>query len=182
MTTQTDNSFLHEKVLLRLETINRIKKETINVLECFAGDGYIWTEVKLQSSKKINILRIDQKKDKTGVYLIGDNLKYLSSINLNYFDIIDLDAYGIPFYQMEIVFQKGFKGFVHVTAIQSTYGNLPFSLFDSIGIPERMYKKSVTLFSKKGKHLIFKYLQKKGVENLTGFFIEKKYYFCFKIG
>lgn len=182
MTIQTDNSCLEEKVLLRLETVNLIDKDIINVLEAYAGDGYVWTEVELRTDKQINILRIDQKTDKQGIYLIGDNMKYLNSMDFSKFDIIDLDAYGIPFQQLEAVFNKKFKGYVHVTAIQSVMGNLPFGVFNTIGIPAKMYKKSITLFSKRGREMIYKYLYKKGVKTIHGYFINRKNYFWFYLG
>lgn len=179
--TKTDNSFFFEKVDLRLETVNKIHKESINVLEAYAGDGYIWHEVKSRTNKVINILRIDQKTDKEGIYLIGDNRKYLSEIDLSKFDIIDLDAYGIPFDQLEMVFNKKFKGYVHVTAIQSFMGQLPFGLLKAIGIPESFYNKSAIFFSRHGPDKIMKYLQLNGVKNITGYFIEKKNYFYFNL-
>ena len=63
---QTANSHLAEKVQLRLETIRKIPKNTIQVLECFAGDGCIWQEVKLHTDKHINILRIVIIKSRSG--------------------------------------------------------------------------------------------------------------------
>lgn len=182
MTIQTDNSYLEEKVLLRLETVNLIQKDTINVLEAFAGDGFVWTEVRMRTDKQINILRIDQKKDKDGIYLIGDNIKYLKSMNFSKFDIVDLDAYGIPYQQLELIFNKKYKGYVHVTAIQSVMGNLPFGVFNTIGIPSEMYKKSITLFSKRGRDMIYKYLYKKGIKSINGYFIDRKNYFWFSLG
>ena len=176
---QTDNSYLEEKVQLRLDTVNLIDKQVINVLECYAGDGYIWSEIRLRTKKEINVLRIDQKPDKKGIYLKGENIKYIKSMDFSQFDIVDLDAYGIPFAQLQIVFERKFKGYVHVTAIQSGKGALPYALFEANGIPARMYKKSPLLFS---KHLIQKlghYLHENGVEKITGFFIDRKNYFYF---
>ena len=56
MATQTDNSYLEEKVQLRLDTVNMIDKDVISVLECYAGDGYIWSEVRLHTKKEIKVL------------------------------------------------------------------------------------------------------------------------------
>lgn len=182
MATQTDNSYLEEKVQLRLDTVNLIDKDVISVLECYAGDGYIWSEVRLRTKKEIKVLRIDQKPDKKGVYLKGSNMKFIKSMDFSKFDIVDLDAYGIPFEQLEVVFEKQFKGYVHVTAIQSVMGALPYGLLEANGIPARMYKKTPILFSKHGLQKLSNYLQQHGVEKITGFFIEKKNYFWFFLG
>ena len=182
MATQTDNSYLEEKVQLRLDTINMIDKDVISVLECYAGDGYIWSEVRLRTKKEIKVLRIDQKPDKKGVYLKESNMKFIKSMDFSQFDIVDLDAYGIPFEQLEVVFEKKFKGCVHVTAIQSVMVALPDVLLEANGIPARMYKKTPILFSKHGLHKLCNYLQQHGVEKITGFFIEKKNYFYFFLG
>ena len=77
MQTYTDNSYLEEKVQLRLDTVNLINKDEIFVLECYAGDGYIWSEVRLRTKKEIKVLRIDQKPDNKVVYLKGSNMKFI---------------------------------------------------------------------------------------------------------
>lgn len=176
---QTDNSYLEEKVELRLQTVHLLEKQKIRVLECFAGDGVIWREVKLRTKKEIDVLRIDQKANKKGVYLKGNNLKYIKPMDLSSFDIVDLDAYGIPIAQLELVFEKQFTGFVHVTLIQSGMGQLPYKLFDSLGISSRMYRKAPLLFSKNGMRKAEQYLALRGVKKITGFFLGNKNYFWF---
>lgn len=176
---KTDNSHLTEKIQLRLDTVNMIDKDYIRVLECFSGDGVIWDEVKKLTPKNIKILRMDQKPDKTGVYLKGDNLKFMKSMDFSVFDIVDLDAYGSPFKQLEIVFEKQYKGIVHCTFIQSVMGNLDRKFLEQLGYPKRMIEKTPTLFSKNGMVKMERWLAKKGVKNITGFFIERKNYFYF---
>lgn len=114
---QTDNSCLEEKIILRLNSLEKIAKDTVNVLECFGGDGVIWGEVKQRTTKKINTLRIDLKEDKKGIYLKGNNLKYLASLDLKTFDIVDLDAYGSPFQQLQIIFKPG-RGALHIYTVR----------------------------------------------------------------
>src|SRR3954465_4124097 len=96
---QTDNSYLEGKVQDRLASLQHITKDTVTVLEAFGGDGIIWSLVKERTDKKISVLRIDKKQNKRGIYLKGDNLKFLKSIDISGFDIIDLDAYGSPYNQ-----------------------------------------------------------------------------------
>ena len=156
MKIQTDNSYLAEKVQLRIESLP--KKEVVTVLECFAGDGLIWKEVKRITKRNIKILRIDQKDDKKGIYLKGDNLKFLQSIDLDRFDIVDLDAYGSPFTQLlEIIHAKQFKGIVHCTFIQSMFGALNKRMLFDLGYTKAMIEKIPSLFNKGG-------IQKAGAE------------------
>lgn len=99
--TKTDNSFLQDKIALRIN--NLPKQDKLKVLDCYAGDNIIWNNIKrIISNREINILKIEQK-SKSGIYLKGDNIKYLKTIKINEFDIIDLDAYGIPYKQLNII-------------------------------------------------------------------------------
>jgi len=56
---KTDNSHLDKKINLRLETLNKINKKSINVLEVYAGSGAIWSGVLKKTDKNINILKIE---------------------------------------------------------------------------------------------------------------------------
>lgn len=180
-TKKTDNSYIAEKVQLRLETVEKIEKDSINILEAYAGDGVIWREVQKHTNKKLNILKIEVKDNKKGVYLKGNNEKFFPLFNFENYDIIDLDAYGIPFNQLEVVFLKEFKGFVHVTYIQSGMGRLPNGLLIKLGYTKEMINKCSTLFSKNGLEKIMQYLSINKVDKITGFFINRKNYFYFKI-
>lgn len=167
---------------MRLETVALIEKDEVKVLECFSGDGIIWDEVRKSTDKKIIILRMDQKPDKVGVYLKGDNLKFIKSMDLSVYDIIDLDAYGSPFKQLEIVFEKQYNGFVHCTFIQSGMGRLDDKMLIRLGYSKSMIDKASTLFSKNGLQKFERYLTLCGIRTIKGFFIERKNYFWFKIG
>lgn len=176
---QTDNSFLEEKVFLRLNSIEQIEKEEINVLECFGGDGIIWNQVQKKTKKKINTLRIDVKTDKRGIYLQGNNLKYLRSFPLFGFDIIDLDAYGSPFQQLQMVLNRHYKGIVHCTFIQSGMVMLNHDLLEAVGYTRAMVKKCPTLFTKVGFEKICQYLAQNGVQRIQTISIDRKHYFWF---
>lgn len=181
-TKKTDNSHLKEKVDLRLETVNAIDKDVIDVLELYAGSGVIWNRVQKLSGKQINVLKIEIKDGKKGVYLKGDNAKFITLFDYSKFDIIDVDAYGVPYFQLKTILSNNFKGFVHVTFIQSGMGNLPNGLLNDIGYPKEMVNKCRTLFSKNGMNKMEAFLANNGVEKLTGFFIDRKNYFYFKLG
>lgn len=178
---KTDNSHLEEKVLLRLETVNKIKKDKITVLEAYAGDGKIWEEVQKRTDKKIQILKIEKKNDKKGVYLKGDNLKFIPLFDYSIYDIIDFDAYGVPYHQLETIFKNKYKGYVHVTFIQSGMGNLPNDMLVDLGYTKGMIKKCRTLFSKNGLEKMKRYLAINGVNKIDGYFFDRKSYFYFKV-
>lgn len=177
---QTDNSYLEGKVQLRLDSLQHIKKDRVTVLEAFGGDGVIWSLVKQRTEKKISILRIDKKPDKKGVYLRGDNLKFLKSIDLSSFDIIDLDAYGSPYNQLEIVFRRRYKGIVHCTYIQTGMGQINKKLLERLGYTSRMVEKCPTLFSRQPFQKMLDYLslnQVKEIRNVSA--TDRKNYFYF---
>lgn len=178
---KTDNSELEAKVLLRLESLDAVPRTPVRVLECYGGDGEIWKQVRARTQRGIEILRIEKRTDRSGVYLKGDNLKFLGSIDFSDFDIVDLDAYGIPFAQLKMVFEKGFMGVVHVTAIQSAMGALPTGLLTATGYSKEMLKKCRTLFYKNGDEQLLGYLAKKGISKIRRYKSGRKNYFWFNL-
>ena len=178
---KTDNSYREQKSLLREESVKLIRKKEINVLEMYAGSGVLWDYVKKNSNKKINILKIEVKDNKKGVYLKGDNKKFYPLFNFENYDIIDIDAYGIPYQQLKAIFKKEYKGIVIVTFIQSVMGRLPNGLLEDIGYTKTMIDKCPTLFSKNGLDKLEIYLFQNGVNQITGYFLGRKNYFYFKL-
>ena len=176
---KTDNSFFSTKVKLRLE--NLPDKDPIRVLDAFAGEGHIWNEVEKQSGREILYLGIDKQKKGGIANLHGDNLKILPTLNLTKFDVIDLDAYGIPYKQLRIVIEKQFQGIVFVTAIQSGMGQLPKKMLFALGYTKEMLFKVPTMFNREGFGKIKNYLYLHGIERVRGYFIDRKNYFCFTL-
>jgi hypothetical protein len=126
------------------------------VLDCFAGRSRIWKEIKKKSSKNINVVGIDRIS--YGSTLRGDNVKYLKGMNLDKYDIIDLDAYGVPFRQLEVIFRKKYRGILFVTFIQNIFGALPVRMLTKIGYTKNMIKKCPTLFNRNGIEKFKQYL------------------------
>lgn len=178
---QTDNdpTGFYMKVNLRLSSISGM--QDINILDAFAGKGRVWKEVQKSHPGKIDVTQIDTRIDKEGAYLKGDNSKFISSIDLHQFDLIDLDAYGIPFKQLELIFKSKFKGIVHCTFIQSGMGMLPKKMLEQVGYSKRMVEKIPTLFSKKGIEILYKYLSINNIERLYLLSLGRKHYLYFKI-
>jgi len=176
---QTDNSYFDIKVELRLSSLDLIDRDEIYVLDCFSGNGLIWNEVELNTKKQLNILKIDKKNDRNGIYLIGDNEKFIKNIDLSKYDIIDLDAYGSPFKLLDFIFEREFSSIIHCTFIQSMYGKLDKKLLNKIGYPDSMINKCPSIFDKNGLNKMLMYLNKQGVKEITGYFLGRKNYFYF---
>jgi len=160
--TKTDNSYLSSKVNLRMNHLP--DKQSMKVLDCFAGKSKIWKEIKKRSVKHINVVGIDRIA--CGSALKGDNIKYLKGMDLTRYDIIDLDAYGIPFRQLEVIFRKKYRGILFVTFIQSMWGRLPVRMLEKIGYTRKMIKKCPTLFNRNGVEKFKQYLAMNGVKRI----------------
>ena len=89
---QTDNSEFDAKVYLRLKML----PENPSVLDCFAGKRRLWNII----SAKTGIKYYYPIEKKEGL----DNLKLLDVLDLSKFNVIDLDSYGFPVYQLEKYF------------------------------------------------------------------------------
>jgi hypothetical protein len=179
---KTNNSHLKEKIILRL--LNLPDKKNIKVLDCFHGNGEIWRNIKILSKKTIEVDGIDLKYYNDSFSLIGDNLKILKSIDINKYDIIDLDAYGMPDEQIEIIKQKTKKEIIiFYTFITSVMGRITNNLLKKIGISDAMLKKTSTIFSR-NQHQKFLFflacLKLKGTVHWIEF-NNKKFYGLFKI-
>ncbi len=176
---QTNNSYTEEKIQLRLAALP--EKKELNILDCYRGNSVLWDAVKKRTSKKLNIIGIDKRRDYEGLYLQGDNLKFLSNFDLSVFDIIDLDAYGIPYKQLEMIFLKNYKGVVLVTFIQSVMGNINKKLLLRLGYTESMYRKCQTLLSRNGYEKFKSYLFLNGICEVNSVNYNNKHYLFFKI-
>lgn len=151
-------------------------------MEAFGGDGVIWKQVKTRTDKEILVLRIDKKQDKKGIYLRGDNQKFLKSLELSGFDIIDLDAYGSPFNQLEILFRRRFTGLIICTYIQTGMGQINKKLLEKLGYTSKMLDKAQTLFTRNPFQKMLNYLSISGIKEITLVSATpRKNYFYFKV-
>lgn len=182
MKTLTDHSYFETKVDLRLNNLPAQKKFT--VLDCFAGNGLIWKRIQeLRPKLQVEILSIEKERGKAGVYLVGDNLRFLGSMDLTVFDVIDLDAYGLPYKQLKLVLSRRLKKgvIIYLTAIQSVYGSIPKALLCDLGYTPAMLEKIPTLFWRNGPQKIKDWLWLMGVRNVRVYSnkANRKNYLCF---
>lgn len=171
---QIDNSHLPEKVWLR---IHHLPLSGLSVLDCYGGFGVVWSEVTRITGRRVDRLGIDKQK-RPGC-LHGDNRKWLQSLDLSAFNVIDLDAYGIPFAQAAIIFKRQYVGTVFFTFIQSEFGKLPAGLLDANGITAAMRRKCQTLYNAIGWRLWLDWLGNNGVTRVHLYQRQRKYYGSF---
>jgi hypothetical protein len=180
--TNNDPKWISRKIELRLLSLPQ--KQDIRVLDAFGGEGVLWKSVKDLSKLNIKILGID-KKEYSSKQLKGDNLKFLSSMDLSQFDIIDLDAYGSPFEQLNILYKRKYSGIVHCTYITQGLGGIPDIIFEKSNIPKKMHEKCHTIFRKLNHKMVFNYLHFIGITKVNGYFgikstgMEKNYFYFF---
>ena len=161
-----DDGMLNVKVTLRLDSLP--DKQHIRVLDAFGGEGKLWDTVKRQRPDvEFSILSIDRNQYEKKVQLQGDNIKFLLGLDLRQYDIIDLDAWGSPAKQLELILNRGYKGIVHCTFIQTGYGGLGREMLNVLGYSQSMVKKAQSLFNRHGFKKFQAYLALKGIKEIT---------------
>jgi len=175
-TKKTDNHFTADKIALRIGMLP--DKEVVRVLDVFGGRGVIWRGIKRKTGRDIRVTSIDKRDDISTMHLHGDNAKVIKGLDLSRFDVIDLDAYGIPADQLKTVFDSKFVGPVFVTAIQTMNGGMPKLILDSIGLPKET---PTSLSAKYGFHHLLTWIGMHGVKKIRCRSWHRKHYFGFVI-
>ncbi|MCZ2078404.1 MAG: hypothetical protein LC130_25815 [Bryobacterales bacterium] len=175
---KTDNAFLDDKVKLRA---GHLPADPC-VLDCFAGNGIIWKRVQSALGIEIQRLAIEKEKHKGAFHLAGDNVRFLTALDLSRYNVIDLDAYGVPYEQIKILFERGYRGRVFFTFIQSVMGRMPNGLLIDIGFSKVILDKAPTLCGRRGWSYFLQYLAAHGVRQITYVQHQRKYYGYFDIG
>jgi hypothetical protein len=177
---KTDNDNLSKKLAIRLFAMNQVGKmanETIRVLDCFAGDGLLWHYLQRESQHLIQHKGIDFL-PKRGANYIGDNRHCLQYLPIEQYDLIDLDAYGVPYEQMRILAKRQYRGIIVGTFIQSVYGGLPYKMLEEIGYSRRMVKKITKLFFSNGWNRWAAFLRLIDYRDIYVYHCANKHYFC----
>ena len=178
---KTDNHYTGDKVALRSRYIPQ-KLTELNVLDCYGGHGIIWRAVERKTGYKINRTAIDKRGDIDYFHLHGDNEKILAGMNLNKFDVIDLDAYGVAYGQLKQVFKNTEKPtIIFVTMIQTMMGRIPSELLKEIGFSDVQIKKSPSLLGKRGWQYFLNWLAENGVKKIVHRSKNRKHYLVFGI-
>jgi len=176
------SSHFGPKVSLRLAYLP--DKPAITVLDAYHGPGEIWDEIKKRRPDlDIAVVGIDAKPLRQPC-LKGNNIKYLRTLDLAAFDVIDLDAYGCPFAQMQILFERGFPGRVFATYIKLEAGALSHGLLIANGYSHAMIKTCPTLVMQNPLGLLKNYLALNGVARIAYFSFDgaRKTYLTYQKG
>jgi hypothetical protein len=174
---QTDNSYLADKVMLRVNHLP--ERDPITVLDCYAGKGLIWKNIVRLTGRKIRRLPVDFR-DGIGFHLPGNNLAYLTGgMNLDTFDVIDLDAYGIPYLQTKALFRRNYRGVVFATFCQSIMGRPPDQMLLDAGFSQEMIAQIPTIYGKIGWPLFKQFLASYGIRCIHHRHAERKHYLAF---
>jgi hypothetical protein len=131
----TDNDHVASKVALRIEAIEMLgTPRPVHVLDAFHGYGRLWKLVEnaLPEGWSLKMFRADKESRRPGTLKI-DNARLLEVIDLTRFDIIDLDAYGVPADQLRTVATRAPGKLVLTTMIARSFGRLPLSVTDDLG-------------------------------------------------
>ena len=91
----TDNDGIGQKIALRKKAIDGL--DQICVLDLFAGQNLIWSKIKTDS-----YIGIEKQRGK-GKNICADNRDVIPGIDLSKFTVIDCDAYGIPYEQIQLL-------------------------------------------------------------------------------
>lgn len=177
--TKTDNHYTADKVALRIAMTQHIAEP--RVLDVFGGHGVVWAAVERITGKPIRRIAVDMRYDLTDPHLHGDNRKVVKGLDLSQFDVVDLDAYGIPAGLIEeVVVNKRFRGVVFVTAIQTMQGAMPSTVSKGIGLPESITSACPSLVSRRGWEFLKAWLASLGVREITHRSKARKHYLGFR--
>ena len=86
---------------------------------------------------------------------MGSNLKIMRSLDLDAFDLIDLDDYGWPLKQLELCAERDYRGLVTFTACSAVLVTVPFVLLESLGFTRDELRRNRTLW---GRDLVTPFL------------------------
>lgn len=166
---KTDNSHFDDKVALRIRHLP--DGPVVKVLDAYTGHGTIWAEIARRCpGQTFEVTRIDTRKGLPGTYLVGDNLKFMRSMDLRQFDVIDLDAYGMPVQQVrEVLRSRGVKArHVFVTAITVNMAAMPWEMLAASGITRSMRRKAPSLVGSRTKawQTLLQWLASVGVRSI----------------
>ena len=177
LSAKTNNSFLRNKIELRINHIP--EKAVIKVLDCFAGRSEIWRRIKAITGKKIVYIPVEKTAYDFGAYFHENSLKTLENIDIHKFDVIDIDAYGVPFAHVNLILKKKFKGVVFVTFIQSVKGEMPADLLMAAGFSVNQIDICGAMLWKSGWNYFLEYLAMNGIKEVYHRSWSRKHYFMF---
>jgi hypothetical protein len=130
------------KVGLRASLCVSLPAGKLRVLDAYAGSGRLWRAVRRECMKQASEHEEERDLVVTGVdtrqfrgVIHKDNRQILAGVDLTTFDVIDLDSYGVPADQVELVAGGGYRGPLVWTCIATMLGTMPRKLLAAEGVP-----------------------------------------------
>ena len=156
----TQSSYFTDKVAMRKQVCSKLS--AVDVLDLFAGSHDIWDAVGCDRYYGIdNYFK--------GGNLPIDNRKALQYLDLSQVNIIDADAYGMPYEQIQMLYENGTMKsgtVVFFTCITGPMNRLSRRLIDDFGIDSE-YKRTRTLFNRYGYRYFHQMLKSHGINEVV---------------
>lgn len=163
----TDNDDIAAKVELRRKAIQGLKY--VSVLDLFAGDNRIWRQIETDE-----YLGIEKEKGK-GKNIHADNREVIPGLDLGRFSVIDCDAYGIPYEQIQLLYENGSMkpGTVIIyTCISGVLNRLSVRALRDYGL-ENEYKRTRVLYNPYSAEMFHAMLYNHGVKEISCYTVQK---------
>lgn len=177
--TNNTSNYFNLKVDMRLESL---PDSPVKVLECFAGEGKLWDAVQKRFNHHIKRTRIDINEYPGTGNIKGDSLRIIIKINLDGYDLIDLDSWGSPISHLDVIFKREWRGIVHCTYCcpiplnpQKKLARVYYKMDNEV------IKEKPSIFAKNLEEMILKYMFLNGVKDITGYLSPKHNYFYFNL-
>lgn len=146
---QTDNAHFDLKVHVRKLAVAACLPpgEEPRVLDCFAGENRLWSAI-----PHAYYYGIDAAGKGRARNVKAKNEKVIPSLDLSLFNVIDLDSYGVPFRQLDLILKNKTlppSVLVIYTAIYGAIASVCKEAVNAVGIDhDRVYRKCPMLFNK----------------------------------
>lgn len=178
-TKKTDNHFTGDKVAIRIAHTPWPENRPPRVLDVFGGHGVVWRAIQRKTGRSVERVGIDNRHDLTAFHAHGDSIKVMSGLDLSRFDVVDLDGYGIPFDELCLTFERGYRGVVFVTCIQVLHGAMPAAMARALSIPDAVSREAPSLLARRGWELFKEWLALQGVGRIVHRSWRRKHYLAF---
>ena len=123
---KTNNAKNKSKIQIRENVLSLFKNER-NVLEVFCGDGKMYRDVWKKGDKYTGIDIVEFNDERETIQ--GDSKEVLNSLDIDRYNIFDIDAYGSPYEELSIILKK---------LDRNKYNEYAFIITDGLGIDLKM--------------------------------------------
>lgn len=148
--TQRDHTHHGLKLAVRLHALDlTASHDPVRVLDAFAGQGRLWRDVAARSHRRIHTTAVDTRPDAPPGTIRADNRKVMAGADLDSFDVVDLDAYGVPGDQLAAA-STARTPVVVVTCIKSGQPAVPHRVLTALGMPREWMHTAPTAVSRLG--------------------------------